>query len=269
MQLTGFDLADYERLLDVALANGWQFVTVEEYLRSDDLEEPFVVLRHDVDRKVGSAAAMAEAEADRGVSATYYFRTSTFDSDTVRAMSRRGHEVGYHYEDLAATDGDVDAARERFAENLERFRRHVEVTTACAHGSPLSPQVNTEMWNEETDFGAYDLLGEAYVSIDFEEDPTGEEEPTGETGQAAETGPAYLSDTGRDWDLRLPEFGRVRTTDDVVDALRARTRSRFYLLAHPCRWSKSRVEFLERSGWDVATETVKSVVAQAHRLQRA
>lgn len=258
MQLTGFDLADYERLLDVALANGWQFVTVEEYLRSDDLEEPFVVLRHDVDRKVGSAEAMAEAEADRGVSATYYFRTSTFDSDTVRAMSEQGHEIGYHYEDLAATDGDVDAARERFAKNLERFRRHVEVTTACAHGSPLSPQVNTEMWNEETDFGAYDLLGEAYVSIEF-----AEEELTPESKLA------YLSDTGRDWDLRLPAFGRVRTTDDVVDALRARTRSRFYLLAHPCRWSKSRVEFLERSGWDVATETVKSVVAQAHRLQRA
>jgi hypothetical protein len=258
MQLTGFDLADYERLLDAALERGWRFLTVEEYLRADDPDAPFVVLRHDVDRKVGSAVAMAEAEAERGVQATYYFRTGTFDPETATAMAERGHEVGYHYEDLAATRGDVAAARDRFVRNLERFRRHVDVTTACAHGSPLSPHVNTAMWDDDPAFEEYGLLGEAYLSIDFEDERHAGEEPL-----------AYLSDTGRDWDLDLPGFGRVRSTDDVIDAFRGHARQRFYVLAHPCRWSKSRAEFLERSGWDVATETVKSVVEQAHRLQRA
>ncbi|WP_321112203.1 hypothetical protein [Halorussus salinisoli] len=255
MQLTGFDLADYERLLDVALANGWQFVTVEEYLRDDDLEEPFVVLRHDVDRKVGSAVAMANAEADRDVQSTYYFRTSKFDSETARAMSEQGHEIGYHYEDLAKTHGDVAAAYDRFERNLERFRKHVDVTTACAHGSPLSPHNNTDMWSDDPNFDEYDLLGEAYLSINFDNDRP--------------AGLYYLSDTSRDWNLDLPGFGLIRNTDDVVDALRARARSRLYMLAHPCRWSKSRVEFLERSGWDVTTETVKSLVERAHRIQRA
>jgi predicted amino acid-binding ACT domain protein len=59
-----------------------------------------VVIRHDVDRKVATAREMAREEADRGISTTYYFRTSTFSPDVARETERRGHEVGYHYEDL-------------------------------------------------------------------------------------------------------------------------------------------------------------------------
>ena len=255
MRLTGFDLSDYERLLDAALAEGWRFVTVEEYLRSSDLKEPFVVLRHDVDRRLANAVAMADAEAERGVQSTYYFRTSTFDPNVVRSMSEQGHEIGYHYEDLAKTRGDVEAARDRFAGNLEQFRQHADVTTACAHGSPLSPHVNTDMWTDDRELKAYDLLGEAYLSIEFD--------------NQRPSGLFYLSDTSRDWDADLPDFGRVRSTDCVIDAIRSGACSELYLLAHPCRWSKSRLEFIERSSWDVAAETVKSVVAQAHRFQRA
>lgn len=255
MRLTGFDLTDYERLLDAALEEGWRFLTVEEYLRNPDREGPFVVLRHDVDRRLSNAVAMADSEAERGVQSTYYFRTSTFDPDVVRSMSEQGHEIGYHYEDLAKTRGDVDAARDRFAENLAQFRQHADVTTVCAHGSPLSPHTNTEMWTDDGELEAYDLLGEAYLSIDFD--------------NQRQSGLFYLSDTSRDWDAELPNFGRVRTTDCVIDAIRSGSCSKLYLLAHPCRWSKSRLEFLERSSWDVAAETVKSVVKRAHRFQRA
>lgn len=255
MQLTGFEFSDYERLLDTALANGWHFCTVEDYLRGSEPEEPFVVLRHDVDRRVETAVEMATVEADHDVHATYYFRENTFDPETAQLLTSQGHEIGYHYEDFVKTGGDHRAAHDRFAENLAEFRQHVDVTTVCSHGNPLSPHTNTEMWRDGPDFAEYDLLGEAYLSIDYTD-----QQPTNLL---------YLSDTGRDWNVDFPGFGRVRTTDDVTAFIEDQPHTRLYMLVHPCRWSTSRLEFLERSSWDIATETVKSLVKRVHHLQRA
>ena len=254
MKLTGFGFSDYEQFLDAAIADGWNFLTVEDYLRTSSPEEPFVVLRHDVDRRVESTVEMARIEADRDVQSTYYFRTNTFDPDIVQSLSELGHEIGYHYEDLTKTRGDLQAAHERFSENLAKFRRHVDVRTVCSHGSPLSPYNNKDMWADGPDFEAYDLLGEAYLSIDI--------------ANQRPSGPFYLSDTGRDWDVDLPGFGRVRTTDDVIDAVQSRPCSQLYLLVHPCRWSNSRLEFLERSSWDLTAETAKLLLNQMHQLHR-
>lgn len=246
MKLAGFNLSDYGRLLDAALADGWDFLTVEEYLRNTTHEEPFIVLRHDVDRKVANAVAMADVEAERGVQSTYYFRTTTFDPDIVVSMSEQGHEIGYHYEDLAKTGGNVEAARARFARNLDEFRRYVDVSTACSHGSPLSPHANTDMWPDDRILENYGLLGEAYMSMDYD--------------SQRPSGLFYLSDTGRDWNVDFPGFGPVRSTDGVIAAIQAGTCSKLYLLAHPCRWANTRLEFFERSMWDVAAETIKTIV---------
>lgn len=255
MKLTGFALSDYRKFLDTALAAGWNFFTVNEYLRTSRPEEPFVVLRHDIDRKLESAVKMAAIEANRDIGATYYFRTSTFDPKTAQSLEDQGHEIGYHYEDFVKTGGDHRAAHERFEANLEQFRQHVDVTTVCSHGNPLSPYTNTDMWTDGFDFEDYDLLGEAYLSMDYTD--------------RRPTNLLYLSDTGRDWNLELSTFGSVRTTDDVSALIDERAYDRLYMLVHPCRWSKSRLEFVERTGWDIATETVKSLVERAHHLQRA
>lgn len=88
---------------------------------------------------------MAALETRRDIQTTYYFRTSTFDPGTARAMAEQGHEIGYHYEDLGRTGGDHKAVRRRFELNLERFRQYVPIETACAHRSPLSPHANTDV----------------------------------------------------------------------------------------------------------------------------
>ncbi|WP_227353398.1 hypothetical protein [Haladaptatus salinisoli] len=255
MRISGFNLADYERILDAALEAGYRFYTVSEYVEADAAEEPHVVLRHDVDRRVGNAVALAEAEAERGVGATYYFRTSTFEPDIARAMEDRGHEVGYHYEDLAATRGNVEAAHGRFAENLELFREYVDVKTACAHGSPLSPHLNTDMWEDARTPEHYDLIGEAYDALEF--DAIGLSELL------------YLSDTGRDWSAHVPGLGDVRSTDDVVEVVESGACPALYVLAHPSRWATSRLQAVERSSWDVAAEAGKVVANGAHAVQRA
>lgn len=254
MNVRDYTFDDYARLLETAVEGGYTFYTLRDYLTIDDPDAPYMVIRHDVDRRVATARAMARVEADHGVESTYYFRTSTFDPETVTGMADLGHEIGYHYEDLAKTRGDLDAAHERFAENLAQFREHADVTTICPHGSPLSPHHNLDMWNGEHDPAEYHLLGEAYLSMD--------------TNSSDPERPSYFSDTGRVWGADVPGFGRIATTDDLAAGIEAGACDRAYLLAHPGRWSRSRAEFARCVAWDLAAEVGKVAARGVHATQQ-
>jgi hypothetical protein len=247
MNVLDYTFEAYEGLLDAALDAGYAFLTVREYLRAAALPDRFVLLRHDVDRQPSSAVSMAGLESRRDIGATYYFRTATFDPETALAMAERGHEVGYHYEDLAQANGDHEAAHRRFERNLDRFRRHVPVKTACAHGSPLSPHANTDVWERRSP-ADYDLLGEAYRSIDVGADALG--------------GLRYLSDTGRTWRTPGSGIASVATTDDLVRAIELGAYPRLYLLAHPCRWAGGRLGLAGRIAWDIGAESAKFAIGK-------
>lgn len=254
MNIRDFTFRHYTQLLDSALENGYTFYTLREYISRSEHETPCIVIRHDVDRKVSTAREMAREEAKRGIATTYYFRTSTFSPEVARKTEKQGHEVGYHYEDFVKARGDFEAAHERFGQNLERFREHADVRTICPHGSPLSPYNNLDMWRGERTLAEYELLGEAYLSMD-----TANDHPEK---------PSYVSDTGRSWNAPISGFGRVETTDDLIGAFETGTCEQYYLLVHPGRWSRSRVEQLERVAWDLTAEVGKTVAKTAHNLQR-
>lgn len=241
----------YANLLDAGSDAGLSFLTVRQYLSGGGLPEGFVVMRHDVDRKPGNAADFARIEAERGIASTYYVRTveETFDPETIREIEALGHEVGYHYEDLDRADGDVAAARASFESNLERLRRVATVDTVCMHGNPLTPHDNRDIWGDDPDYGAYGLLGEAYLSMDF-----------GEV--------LYFSDTGRTWRdgaLKVEDHTvgedrkrtQVGTTRELVDLLRSRPDDRFCVLAHPDRWAGSRLEWASETAFDLSKNAAK------------
>ena len=253
MQLSGFGLTDYRHLLRTALDHGYEFYTVAEFLETPSPDSPSIVLRHDVDRRVRNAVALADVETDLGIDATYYFRTSTFDPDVAEEMAGDGHEVGYHYEDLAKAGGNLHRAHARFAANLASFRQHVSVDTVCSHGSPLSPHLNTDMWNDDRAPADYDLVGRAY-EVEADDDGTGDR--------------LYFSDTSRDWNASVPDFGAVHSTDDLIRALESGACPAVYLLAHPSRWATTSFQRVERPGWDLAAEAGKSVASAAHTVQK-
>jgi hypothetical protein len=251
-----FTFEAYAELLDVLDRFGYEPLTVRSYLRRADvgLPERFVVVRHDVDRKVENALRMARLETAHGVATTYYFRMpATFEPALVRRVAALGHEVGYHYEDLDETDGDVTAARRRFAENLRRFRSVSDVDTVCMHGNPLTPHDNRDMWTGPDDFAAHDLLGEAYLSMDFED-------------------VTYFSDTGRTWrdgplkvkDHTLGEGDKTvaaEATGDLVDLFASGAVDRACLLVHPDRWADTYPELLVNQLRDGAVNVVKRGLA--------
>ena len=94
-----FDLAHYGELLDAAAAGGYRFAAFEDAPRSGDL-----LLRHDVDLSLPAAVELAELEAERGVTATYFLMTesvfynlaSAEGRDVVERLRGLGHAVGLH-----------------------------------------------------------------------------------------------------------------------------------------------------------------------------
>lgn len=240
----------YRMLLDCLVGNDYETLTVREYVLRDRLPERFVILRHDVDRKPGNAVRMAALEADRGIESTYYVRTTdeVFRPDLLRRIDAHGHEVGFHYESMDRADGDPERALDVFQRNLEMVREVVPVETACMHGNPLTRYDNRDLW-EHGSFERFDLVGEAYLSVDFED-------------------VVYFSDTGRTWadgalkikDHTMGEGQKLVTADttqDLLDLFRERQVDRACLLSHPNRWAGTTVELVTERTKDTAINVVK------------
>jgi hypothetical protein len=247
MKLADFTFDLYGQLLESALESGWTITTLRDYLTNKP-EKPVLIIRHDVDRRVRNAPRMAKLEADYGVSSTYYFRTKTFDRKIVENIEDMGHEIGYHYEDLAKCNGNLEKAHNRFRDNLITFREVAEIDTAAAHGSALSQYSNLDIWTDEYTLEAYDLIGEAYLSMGIDKTPSEID---------------YVSETHRTW--RTPPHGlNVESTPQLIDAIQSGETDELYLLAHPNRWAINTLQPIERGGWDVCAETIKTVVDRLH-----
>jgi len=188
-----FTQKTYRLLLDAFLQSGYCFQTFEEFMERS-AESKVVIMRHDVDEKPYNALKMARLERELGVRATYFFRIVKQSNvpEVIRNIAALGHEIGYHYEDLATADGDMDKALKSFEKNLAYFREYYPVRSVCMHGSSTSKYDNRLLWEacQLSDFG---LVGEPYLSVDFNK-------------------VFYLTDTGYAWD-----GGKFATRDIVVN----------------------------------------------------
>ncbi len=69
-----FTLSRYEALCKALISSNYSSITVQEYIQGQAVE-PFIILRHDMDRRPKMALGMAQMEKDMGIKATYYLRT--------------------------------------------------------------------------------------------------------------------------------------------------------------------------------------------------
>lgn len=247
-----FTFGTYEKLLQTGSDSNYEHLTVREYFFNDPPEH-FIINRHDVDRKPKNALKMAMLENDYGISSTYYFRTikETFRPEIIRKIASLGHEIGYHYEDLDRTQGDFGKALKSFKNELERLREITTIDTVCMHGNSLSKWTNIDLW-EKASLADYDLIGEAYLSIDFDD-------------------VIYFSDTGRTWRNTeigpifcdfLPKLSRDKGTPGVNDKIeidstkklmelfRSHKFDGIYILSHPNRWADNKMEWCIELGKD-------------------
>lgn len=192
MTMRDFTLKAYRSLLVVLQDAGYQFQTFEQFLENP-AQGKTVVMRHDVDEKAYNALKMARLEHGLGIRATYFFRIVKQSNvpDVIRGIAALGHEIGYHYEDLAMANGDKEKAKASFVKNLAYFREYYPVRSVCMHGSSASEYDNRLLW-ENHDFSDFGLIGEPYLSVDFDK-------------------VFYLTDTGLAWD------GGRFAVRDVID----------------------------------------------------
>ena len=237
-----FTLAKYTELLQGLKAGGYRFITFEQYCTDKDSlgEARFVILRHDVDLKAANSLATARIEHALDIQASYYFRVveQSNQPEVIKDIVALGHEIGYHYEDLALTHGNMEKAIAHFEQSLEYFRQFYPVTTICMHGSPTSRYDARDLW-KKYDFHDYKLLGEPYFSLDF-------------------AAVMYLTDTGRCWDGfkvnvrdKMPEQMAkwvedgitFHTTEQLINWLHnapAAKLPNLMLTTHPQRWTDNR-----------------------------
>lgn len=252
MKYRDFTLIVYRRLLETLLRGGFVFQTFAGFLEAE--ARKVVILRHDVDKRPGFALAMAQLEAELGISASYYFRVvdESYDEAVMKEIAGLGHEIGYHYEDLALAGGDMDKALRSFPLHLERFRRVAPVKTICMHGSPLSRWDNRLLW-QSRDYRDFGLIGEPYYDVDF-------------------TKVLYLTDTGRRWDgqrmnVRDKADGQrtlpVRSTWEIIELAAAGSLPpQIMINAHPQRWSDSPAAWLKELALQNIKNVVKRIVAR-------
>lgn len=249
--MNDFTLKTYHLLLESLLKAGYSFQTFEEFL-----EKPsgrVVILRHDVDALPHNSLATAKMEKELGIKGTYYFRIVKQSNrpDIIREIADLGHEIGYHYEDLALTKGNMQEAIAQFEKNLEYFRGFYPVKTICMHGSPLSRYDNRDLW-KNFDYKDYGIWGEPYFDIDFSE-------------------VFYLTDTGRRWDGQ-----KVSVRDKVNSSFDLTFKSTHNILAgihklppkimittHPQRWTDKSLPWIKELVLQNAKNLVKKIIAKS------
>ena len=229
-----FTLKSYRSLLEAFQKAGYQFQTFEEFMEHP-AEGKTVVMRHDVDEKAPNALKMAQLEHELDIRSTYFFRIVKQSNVPVviRGIATLGHEIGYHYEDLALAEGDIEKATASFVKNLAYFREYYPVRSVCMHGSSTSKFDNRLLWETHklSDFG---LVGEPYLSVDFDK-------------------VFYLTDTGYAWDggkfatrdIVTNHFGlQFHTTQQIVECIEAGTfPEKTLILAHTL-WTDSIMQWI-------------------------
>ena len=175
-----FTLRIYRKLLTALQHSGYRFITFEQYCQSHLLPNnpiaslpKFIILRHDVDLKAKNSLRTAQIEHELGIQASYYFRVvpQSNQPDIIRAIAALGHEIGYHYEDMALAHGHAEQAFVHFKKQLAYFRQFYPVTTICMHGAPTSKYDGRELLLYISQPLLPSVYTEVHLSFCIPEDP--------------------------------------------------------------------------------------------------
>jgi len=246
-----FTLNNYAELLHTVLSAGFSIFGLAAWLRASP-QAKAAIIRHDVDRRPGNALKMATLENQMGVTSSYYFRMvgSAYCEATIQAVADLGHEIGYHYEDLAVAKGNIRLALDLFSRNLAKLRRLASVETIAMHGSPMSSHHNLDIW-KHAKLSDYNIIGDAFLSIDYRETQ-------------------YFTDTGRGWNRSITNLrdrppGAAYSDLDgsgTADLIRFLTRNEFDKLAlgvHPERWNNKFFPWVTQVVFDSGCNAVKAM----------
>ena len=250
-----FTLKTYKEYLLALKSQETLFLTFEEFIPMKIKPVFFCLIRHDVDRLPSRALKMAKLENSIGVRSTYYFRKKpwVFNPLIIKEILKLGHEVGYHYETLSDTGGDLVMGMKLFKKNLKAFRKYVPCKTISMHGRPLKKFDNRLLWNSDNhkilkeDLG---VIGEVYLDVDYSEI-------------------AYINDTGRNWSSKKANKrdkvssninANFSNSDELLSFFKNGLIKKICFQVHPERWVDNPILWSMQYSLDVSINVLKSVV---------
>jgi hypothetical protein len=140
--MSEFSLEGYYKLLSTFKDAGYLFCTFEEIDQRLTKEDPFVVLRHDIDISLRPALEIAHIENEQNVRSTYfislhspfYNTLSLASSKIIKKIHALGHQIALHV-DTMAYEGNLTHALQEI-EVFSRFYPYANVRIASLH-SPI------------------------------------------------------------------------------------------------------------------------------------
>ena len=249
-----FTLQTYQEFLTTALEQGYKLTSFEDYIINDYSGKKVMILRHDVDDLPQNSLDTARIQYQLGARGSYYFRMvpQSYHPLIIEKIRDLGHEIGYHYEDMAMNDGDPQKAIKAFEENLEKFREFYPVKTICMHGSPLSKWDNREIW-KHYNYKDYGIIAEPYFDSDF-------------------TKLLYITDTGRQWNrtsssvrdkVDTPFEFSFSSTFELMEALRNNELPDHIMQnIHPQRWNDGIINWSQELFMQNVKNQVKRIIVK-------
>jgi hypothetical protein len=250
-----FTVRKYKELLNSMKDAGYQFQTYQDFIENP--KEKVIVMRHDVDLKPENSLCFAEIQAALGIKGVYYFRAvkESWNEDIIKRISSLGHEIGYHYENITTTKGNLNLAFEDFKKNLELLRALAPVTTICMHGSPMSKYDSKDLW-KTNDYKSLGIIAEPYFDTDFNK-------------------VFYLTDTGRTWNSeKFSVRDKVSTnftqkfteTDQIITAFKSKQLpNQIMFTFHPQRWNDNLMSWLIELNSQNAKNLVKRLLIKVRK----
>lgn len=243
-----FTIEKYKVLLNSLVSEKHDFQTFTAFLIAPSKKS--IILRHDVDRNPQNSLEFAKIQKQHNIKGVYYFRAvpESWNEKIIQDISGLGHEIGYHYECLTITNGNLDKGIVDFEKNLNALRKLVPVSTICMHGSPMSKHDSKDLWKKYNykDFG---IIGEPYFDLDFNKI-------------------FYLTDTGRRWDgdkvsvrdkVNLGIKLSFHSTDEIIlAATKDKLPEQIMFTFHPQRWHDNTILWAK----ELVLQNIKNVAKQ-------
>lgn len=252
--MNDFSIAVYKILLKELSKSTTLFLTFEEFIKHPDLNG--YILRHDVDLLPENSLRFAKIQSSSGIKGVYYFRAvpESWDEKVICEIRDLGHEIGYHYECLTTTNGNLEKGIADFEKNLEALRKLAPVSTICMHGSPMSKWDSKDLW-KKYNYQDYGIIGEPYFDVDFQK-------------------VFYLTDTGRRWDGdKVSVRDRVasgfnlsfHSTNQIIEAAKQNQLPQQIMFTfHPQRWNDN--VFLWSK--ELVSQNMKNIVKKLFFVKR-
>ncbi|RLB11222.1 MAG: hypothetical protein DRG39_04615 [Deltaproteobacteria bacterium] len=249
-----FTFEKYQQLINIFKNKRYVFYTFRDIAGNSKIDNPHVILRHDVDRLPVRALKMARLEYDLEIKSTYFFRIKpiSFDKKVIKQIIDWGHEIGYHYEDFSNAKGNKVLAWQSFQKNLTKFNKLGEIVSIAMHGSPLSKWDNRSLWNYY-DYRKLGIQIEAYRDVPWDNY-------------------IYFTDVGRSWNSKsnirdkinraAPTNKKIRTTDELIDYIKE-TNHNFIVSTHPERWANNKIAWFQILVTDACINFIKKIYKKA------